>query len=139
MTESSDLQAKAAALEAREAEAGGPGAIIDSLVAGLEKQHRTIVWLWVSIALDVLLSLVLTAVALFAVHTANKVQSNSSITHTSCLAGNEFRSNDRALWDFVLKLPIPADETVARRATRIANTAALNSFLDVTFKLRVCP
>jgi hypothetical protein len=90
MTADDDVLRQADALAGRMAEAGGPGALVASLEAGLKRQGRYIKMTGAGLVLDVALSIILAIVAFNANNTASRSESNAAaiakVVHTQQMA-----------------------------------------------------
>lgn len=126
-----DIVEQAVDLRVRENAAGTPQDLVTSLVRGLARQKRNLRWIAFSVFLDVLLSIALAIAFINIAH-------NTDTVKNSCMSGNEFRKNDRQLWDFILTLPAGPGQSPIQVLTRQQNEKALNAYLNKTFALRVC-
>lgn len=119
--------------------------MIRSLVRGLDHQRRVSRWLALSIVLDIAMTFMVVFFFTRGVEQGVQIDRNSAAVaqarvtqRASCLSGNEFRENERLLWDRILSLPPAPGRTPEQVAASVKTTASINSFLDVAFKLRVC-
>lgn len=130
-----DLVAEADAVDAK-SDVDGASSMVRALSKGLHRQRTVTKWLIVSLVLDVLLTFgLIYYVRLSHVQTV-QIATNQ---HVSCLSGNAFRKNDRAIWTHILSLPRSTTQTYAQVKAQAATTAELGKYLDRAFKLRVCP
>lgn len=130
-TDDGDIAERTKALNLREAAAGGPQALVESLVKGVHRQGRFLKWVAISVVFDIVLSIILGFAVL-------QINHNAYAVHLTCLSGNTFRANERALWDFVFQLPANPNETSAEKAFRESQTDKFTAFLDKTFAPRTC-
>lgn len=67
---------------------------------------------------------------------------HSNSTHNSvvagCRSGNEFRTNQKQLWNYILAIPSDRPLTSEQQAKRDRQITNFKVFLDKTFKLRDC-
>lgn len=99
--------------------------------------NRRAIWaLVISIAVDVALSV---AVAILAVQTSNNnsaTKRNHDSQVATCVASNQSRQDNKALWNFFISLAVP-DVSKAPPATQEA-VAKLRAKLDMTYSQRDC-
>lgn len=85
---------------------------IATLIEDAKRRNRQIVALAVSLFLDLLLTLGLAYVSFQTQHTAKLAQNNSSAVIASCNEGNTLRKTERDLWNYILELQPPRDDTL---------------------------
>jgi hypothetical protein len=129
---SDDIVAQSADLSARVHAAGGPDALISTLAKGVKRQKRALWLLAVSVFIDLCLTGALTVAF-------SHINANTVTAKNSCKAGNDFRTDDRKLWEFVVALPTKTSNgTTLGQLLGPANEKTLDGFLDTTFALRKC-
>lgn len=134
---SDDIERRADELTAREVEAGGPGALVDSLAQGLKRQGRYIFITAISVAADILLSVILAIVVLVVNHATDRANSNavaiSQVVHTQAMDAwaqceksevntTKINSTDLAFVQFLQSLP---------PSTSVQGKAALATFEQI--------
>lgn len=115
-----DIEARVDELAVREAQAGGPEALVQSLADGLKRQGRYIAITAISVAADIILSVVLALVVLITHNTTDRANSNAAairqVVHTQALDAwtqceksavntTKINSTDLAFVQFLQSLP----------------------------------
>lgn len=126
-------------LAEREYRAGGPAAIVQSLIDGLAREARYIRWTAIGLMLDVVLSIILGLVVYSEQRTAHQAVKNTISIAASCRTGNDFRVTERSLWKYVISQRPPLGLTAQQLAARAKQGQAIRARVDRAFKLRICP
>lgn len=125
--------------------AEGANGLVGALVRGLSRQKLVSRWLVVSICLDVMLTLGMAYYVIQSSEQAGQLDRNTAASalnvvqqHNTCLSGNEFRTNERMLWDQILSLPPQPGLTPLQLKARLTSNRQIRGYLDTAFKLRNC-
>lgn len=97
------------------------------LTRRIERRYYTVIAL-------VVIAIVCILVAGFIVNAQQTAKRNRDIQINNCKIGNEFRTNNRQLWDYILALS-PEKPPTPEQAKRIID---FKKFLNKTFELRDC-
>lgn len=91
------------------------------------------------IAIDVLLTLVVTAFGALSVHTASQASQNHTAQIVTCQSSNQARAQNEQLWAYTLTLfkPRPGQTPQQREQAAVA-LAALHAKVEQTFAPRDC-
>lgn len=115
---------------------------IPTMIAYLMKAHRRDRrrWIvtWTSIMIDVVLSAALAVLWVISDSQTHDIQSNAVSVKASCVSGNEFRTAERSLWEFILTQPPTTPQTPDRAAARAKQAESFRLYLDKAFALRDC-
>jgi hypothetical protein len=108
----------------------------------LERGRRLTNWmirlLAVVLGMETLLAV---AVAFFgwqAIQTQQVALAAQETTYSACLAGNEARTGQRQLWEFILLLPPPQNQSPAQTAQEQKQSASLRIYVNRVFANRKC-
>lgn len=109
-------------------------------------QHKTIIrWLvaggvvlFVVSSIAIWAALSARSAAATAKDAAKLAASAAQANYVTCLAGNDFRSTERQLWDFIFTFPPPVGETAAARKVRLEETAKFKRYVKKKFADRPC-
>lgn len=107
---------------------------IDILVKDAHRRKRQLHLLTIFIALNILMSIVLSYVTWKTNQLASLAQSNRAALVANCETSNDSRKDNRALWDFVFALPALEPPTVEEQA----RAAQFKAFIAKTFAQRDC-
>lgn len=117
---------------------------IDSSIAELIKdagrRRRQIMFLGISLMLDVLLTIGFAYLSIQARDTAIEVQNSKDTLIANCQVGNEFRKTEADLWNHILEIQ-PANQsslTPEQEAKRQKTIADFREYLKTTFAPRDC-
>lgn len=107
---------------------------VAALLADAKKRRRQIRLLFISIILDILLTIGLTGLSLVTHQLASNAENAQDAIIHSCQVGNEARANNKQLWAYLLSLPTPNPPTLEQQKVR----QQFADFVDKTFAPRDC-
>lgn len=114
----------------------------DPVVGNLVKivnQHKTLLrWLIFTTVLSLSLSVAVMWLAFKAGDTAATANSAATQARIVCSAANDLRASERQLWNFILTLPPPPNETPADKARRLQQTESFRAYVKKHFAPRHC-
>ena len=119
---------------------------IEQTVAALQKEADRRNWqirgLFISLIIDVFLTVGLAAVAIQARDTALSAARSQASIIASCQTGNEFKTTEAALWNHIIDLsansPSQQNLTPEQEAQRQKILADFQTYLKTTFAPRDC-
>lgn len=113
---------------------------VDILVRDAKKRRRQIIWLAISLMLDLWLTIGLAFLSIQARDTAIEVQKSNNSLISNCKIGNEFRASEAGLWQHILSIqPVNQGQlTPEQEAQREKTVADFQQYLKTTFAPRDC-
>jgi hypothetical protein len=129
-----DIITRSDNLDKRMDTAGSPDEMINDLVKYGRQNRRLIKWIFISVALDILLTASLSFVFLRQQHNQNSILATSNFVTAGCKSGNDIRAAEIKLWNYVLSFPPATPRTPAQNQ----QVADFKVFLDKTFAPRNC-
>jgi hypothetical protein len=111
---------------------------VDGYATAARRSRLHIRLLALSLVFDISLSVGLGALAIKADNASKKATSVRAQQRSSCTAGNEARSIESQLWNYVLNSPPPANQTPAEAATLKQEVDRFRTFIGDVFQPRVC-
>lgn len=107
---------------------------VAALLADAKKRRRQIRLLFISIILDILLTIGLTGLSFVTHQLASNAENAQDAIINNCRVGNEARANNKQLWTYLLNLPTPNAPTLEQQKIR----QQFSDFVDKTFAARDC-
>jgi phage-related minor tail protein len=103
------------------------------LLSNAQKQAAPLAILIIAMVVSILCSFLL------AWYAANRATSSRATVQELCISGNDNRSQQIRLWEFVLSLSTPqSSDTAAERATQKRNVRQFRIYLHKVFAPRDC-
>jgi hypothetical protein len=114
-------------------------ASISTLVHDAGRRRRQIIWLAVSLVLDIFLTIGFGVLAVQARETSLATAKTQATLVSGCQTSNEFRRTEAGLWEHILSLqPIMTNLTPEQQAQRDKTIAEFQVYLKTTFAPRDC-
>lgn len=114
-------------------------ASITTLIRDAGRRRRQIIWLTISLVIDVMLTIGFGFLAVQARETSLATAKTQATLISSCQTGNEFRRTEAGLWEHILTIqPIMTNLTPEQQAQRDKTVADFQNYLKTTFAPRDC-
>lgn len=107
---------------------------IETLFAIGKRNRRLIKLLYISVILEVIMSITITYLASQVVLSKNRIENTHISLVNNCKSGNDLRKDNLALWTYILNIPPPKPPTKQQEQI----TIDFKSFIKNTFALRDC-
>ena len=103
------------------------------LLTNAQKQGTWLAVLILAMVVSILCSFLL------AWYAANRATSSRATVQELCISGNDYRSQQKQLWEFVITLSVPhPGETAAERTARLKNIKKFRTYLNRITAPRDC-